>query len=442
MIRRIYLQHNFEKPYYKKGTESGYQIFAENFDNTVEDITSNVNTKVFSMDDNILLNTESRTMRFVKIGSGVVKFTFSNDQGTFSGQTEFISYETWFSDNYAEYLFTDFERDKLNQNKVYKCVMDTLMEYLDILYAYNEDLKVLKNFNQTRSKYLEILGNSMVFPKIDQLNENTVEEPIYETFYRELLNNLVELMSILGTKQAYDLFFNALGYDIKLEEFWFDSDGNLVEVSPYDYVVSEENPSGGLLSTFYRYTTEGIAMDEPPVQRPDPRQFADPNNDFDFNSKSKYTRPVIQVRQGYQDLVESPGSFTPQKRQIFRKYLELLRPQHIKYLEELLRSQLAEEFLPEVVESYNFSRLNVPGVEPENPDFFVPSLEDTIEVSGVKFPERFFLTPIISVADDLEFEILWDTEGMIWDQEEITGRKLNWDDTQFISEKITFNLIN
>ncbi len=103
---------------------------------------------------------------------------------------------------------------------------------------------------------------------------------------------------------------------------------------------------------------------------------------------------------------------------------------------------MAEEFLPEVVESYNFSRLNVPGVEPENPDFFVPSLEDTIEVSGVKFPERFFLTPIIVVADDLEFEILWDTEGMIWDQEEITGRKLNWDDTQFISEKITFNLIN
>lgn len=441
IIKRIYLEHDSETPYYKLGSNSDYKIFAELFDSEPLDITNDVNAQIFSMDDTVKIDSDENKINFVKSGSGVVKFTYSSEQGIFSNQVEFICYQTWFLDNYLDYLLSDFEREKLLQNPVYKCIMDTLMEYMDIIYAYNEDLKVLKNFNLTRSKFLENLGNSIGFPKIDQLNENTSEEPIYESFYRELLSNLIELMTIIGTKQAYDLFFNALGYDIKLEEFWFDSDGNLVEVSPYDYIVSDNNPTGALQSTFYRYTIDGLSIDEPPIPVPDPRQFADPNNDYNRNSKSNYVRPVIQVRQGYSDLVESPGSFTPQKRQIFRKYLELLRPQHIRYLEELFRSQLALEFIPEIQEAYSFSPLIIPGTDPEDPQFYSPILGDIIPVDSESIIERFFLTPIISLASNFNFEILWDTEGFIWDSEEITGRKLNWDDTQFISEKLTFNLI-
>ena len=424
MYSRIELVLENEYPYFniKEVSEISYTVFGVMNDGTKIDITDLCTVEVFDYNAQKLSN----SIRLIETGTCLIKAFYSDSTRDYADSKEIVIYESFLRDNYLTHMVSNFEKEKIESNIFLKTLLDTCMEYFDILYAFNEDLRVMRDFTKVKSKFLSELGKSMGFEFFDQESINTTLEKQSQNIYRELLSNLIELVYIRGTKTAYKLFFSVLGYDIKLEEFWFDSDGNLIEINPDDFLITPENPTGQRLSTFYRYDIFGSAIDEPPVERPDPRRFANPNNDYDRNSKSNYVRPIISVRKDLENStiisITDPGAFSAEKRRIINKFLEYLKPKHIQYLQELIKLPAFSETIGiEFLNEFSFSEL-ADRLDSDDPDVG-PWIDNIAEIIDNLF-EEFISTLGINLNDTLDIPYYWDgfikwDSGLRWDEKEI-----------------------
>lgn len=405
----IEIVHDSDFSTYKIGTNTDIFVNLVKVNGNKIDITNNVNTKIFALDDSIFFDDVTKNLLFKEEGSGILKAVYTNSFGeVFTAQVKFIAYDTFYRDNYIDHLVSTFEKGKLQKNVRLKVFMDTLMEIVDIFYAYNKDIQVISCFSDVKSEFLDILGQSVGFERIDYESVNTADEPTANKVYRELLANVFDLLNIRGTYLSYQLFFNALGYDIELQEFWYNENSELIEVNPYDDAAS----------TYYRYDTNGILLDSPPIPNPDPRQYANTNNVF-INNKSNYIRPILTSINT--QIAPSPGSFTSRKRQIIRQYLEYLRPVHIQYIQELVNASVNVESVDFIDEAMEFFATY---------DFFEVIVATEILWS---MSESFNASPGRPFNETLAFNKKWDT-GIKWDDDHI------WDDSNLFLE--TFAVAN
>jgi len=325
----------------------GYEVFSldpfyVSSQRASDEIYDNADDLVISQQDEIVVN-EPKAIRlyFKNPGTGIVKavYLYTDENGNkfnLTDQIEFLVYEKFFTENY-EYLWTDFEIDNLKKNPKLKVMMETMLEYLDIIFTYKFDMQYINDARYVKYKYLATLGRDLGFERIDFEDFDSAGEYVSSTLYREILTNLYDILSIRGTPLSYELLFNALGYDITIKEFWWDDVGNLIEINPYD----DE------LSTFYAYDTNGIPLDIPQVPRKDPRGKGGPNNLYNRNSKSNYIKvditPKIQS-----DYIPTLATFSKEKKMALRKYLEFLRPEHVNHLQQVLNGAITES--PEIAE--------------------------------------------------------------------------------------------
>lgn len=307
-----------------------------------EEIYDNIDDLVISEDNSIVVN-EPKVVRlyFKNPGTGIVKATYlytdeSGNRFTLVDELEFLCYEEFFKENY-KYLWTDFEIENLKKNPQLKIMIETMMEYLDILFTYKFDIQYMNDSRYVKYKYLATLGKDLGFERIDFEDFDNAGEYVSSTLYREILSNVFDILAIRGTPLSYELLFNALGYDLTIKEFWWDDGNNLIEVDPYN----DE------LSTFFAYDTKGIPLDTPQVPRKDPRAKASPNNLYNVNSKSNYIKIGItpKIESEY---IPTLASFSQEKKMALRKYLEFLRPQHIQHLQQVLSGAISE--VPEIAE--------------------------------------------------------------------------------------------
>lgn len=338
-------------------------------------ITNDLNLSVFSLDPNnfyIIPNSYDSSLKTIDViplkeGSGIIKVVYTYDNEKFFISKQFLCHSTFFKDNYLDYFFPQVDAENVKNNLFTKSIFDTLMEMLDILYAYNEDLKIISNFREGKSKFISMLAQNVGFERIDFTQENTKFEWSNNETFRELISNMFDLISVRGTRLTYELFFNALGYSTTLQEFWYDSDGNLIEIN-----TDDESQS-----TFYAYKTDGSLIDNPPYPRKDPRKnnnllnnnynnFGDyirvlnddgtisyrPKNNLTFtpkvnnfdvnvfkNNKSNYLR-VIFNNSINDNFFEDPQNFSIEKKLLIKKYLEFLRPSHIQYILESFQEDI------------------------------------------------------------------------------------------------------
>lgn len=429
-------------PYFVKDTSTEYTVLGIKPDGTTDDITNDSDLTIVSMDANISLDISENKIYFNKTGSGIVKVYLQENPEYLTDQVEFVVYETFFKDNYTKHLLSDFESQAVEKNTMLKAIMDTCMEYIDILSAFNSDTKLMNDPMRIKTKYLYELGKSMGFENFDNDVINTPLELQANNMYRELLTNLYDLLRKRGTKTAYKLFFGALGYDIDIDEFWWDNEGNLIEIHPEDFVITETNPFGSELSTFYAYDTTGNQIDTPAIPRPDPRNFSDPNNAYNRNNKSNYIRPVLSVRNELGDgiVVENPISFSPKKRAIIRKFLQYLKPIHIQYLQELIKIDLeSSDPFSEIIaipeEIFNYYDIQIFNLVPEEMSF---QIAEFIRFELDEFKES--EAKIINETMDVYFK--WDSTKIVngtkvprkWDQDR---ESIHWDLKDLIFEDFT-----
>lgn len=389
-------------------------VRAHYYDNTEVNITSDPELSIISLDDNFLIKTEKSTDGYfqavaIREGSGIIKATYvSSDLKKYYSSKQFICHNTFFKTNYLDYLFSSFNKSKIESNLYVKIIFDTLMEMLDILYAYNEDLKIINNFSNGKSKFLSLLAKNIGFDRIDFLDINTSKEQSSDLVFKDLLTNMFDLLSIRGTKLAYELFFGALGYKISIQEFWYDENGFLID-------INTEDPQN---STFYAYNTDGTFVDSPPVPRNDPRKNSGTSDSVLRNSKSNYIRVNIDNSIS-DDIADPPEFFSNEKKIIIKKYLEFLRPSHVQYITETTIGASFIDFPVEIVDSINFSKfLNYDSI-----------LNDT--VTG--FNEKFIIGNILDFLNEewstfikWDGEIVWDSDSFFWDLRKFLEDYIEW----------------
>jgi hypothetical protein len=330
----MYIQSNFkdELNYYELNTTKQLIVNLYHDNGDVVDCTEACLVELF--DSNITYNSETREFTFQGEGTAKVKvLLLDNATNTyFHEQIDVLIYDSFFRTNYLDSFFSEYDSKLIRANEKLKIIMDALMQYLDILYAYKKDIQNLTDARNVKSKYLSLLGQTFGFEKIDFTNENSANEASVEFLYREILVNLFDILNIRGTKLSYELFFNALGFDIKLEEFWFNSDGNLVQID----VV--EDDTGDVNSTYLTYDTSGAPVLIGPEINKDPRKYNTANNAYNIANKSNYVRPIITNKI---DNVGQLANFNIERKKIIKKYLEFLRPQHIQYLTTVITANLS-----------------------------------------------------------------------------------------------------
>ena len=331
----------------KNNEESEFNVFIQREPNgqLIEIPYNNINLQYSCLDNNILFITKNNKNYFygINIGSATLSFyyseTINNILYEYNTKEEVIVYDSFFKDNYL-FLLTDLDKKIFEKNILLKSIMNTCMEYFDILWVYQNDIKTLKDPLKTRWKFLENLGLSLGFGKISRDYDNKYKEKISDRLYRELLSNLFDLLQIRGTKLSYDMFFGALGYDIELLEFWNDGDGNLIEINPYN----EDN------STFYKYSLDGYLIGDELNVSDDPRKNWNKNNPTYIYNKSHFVKPILTRKVGLENYVEEAG-YTMQHRFLINKFLNFLKPEHIEYLEEAFRI-----FIPEQPDPYGINK--------------------------------------------------------------------------------------
>lgn len=343
-------------PYFEEGTQENITItLLENAADTGSNVTNTAsvmaldpynvsaipvrNNVIDQFGNNVLddfgvqVAVDGIALSFKNEGTGIVKAVYNFNGEWLVDEYEFVVYKNFFRANYKNHLIPKFEKNILDSNPARAVFFDTIMEYFDIAWAYRKDIEQNADPLFAKSKFLDNLGQSRGFQRIDYEREGTDLEEIAESTYRELLRNLVDLIEIAGTPLSYQLFFSALGFDIELQEFWWDADSNLIE-------VNTDDPSQ---STFFAYNSDGAPLDDPQVSRDDPRRFVSPSNPYNVNNKSNYVRPVISAKSGLSGTVGDPANFDSVTRRIIDSYLDFLRPQHVQYLTEVLVILLAEE---------------------------------------------------------------------------------------------------
>jgi hypothetical protein len=243
------------------------------------DITDSQYLSFYSLDDDNLFlfdknENQPFSVLFRKEGTGFIKAVYNDGVNQILIDTRnFICYSSFFKESYLNHLVGDFNKEKILASPKNKAVFDTFMEMLDILYAYNQDLKEISSFDNTKSNFLDILAQNVGFLRVDTLAKNTSDEDKDDYIFRELLKSMVDLLSIRGTKAAYELFFGAIGYNIRLNEFWYDQDGDLVEIDPYDE----------LNTTYIGYTVDGSLKNNITQKQNDPRKNVPKQERFIFH---------------------------------------------------------------------------------------------------------------------------------------------------------------
>jgi hypothetical protein len=433
-ILRIKLVHQKDFNNYLQNEEIDLSVIAETSDLGDVNITGNDSLNVFSLDqDNFYFipnsNNGTRVQFLPKAeGSGIIKAIYSYNGETFYTSKQFLCHKSFFKDNYLTYLVPTLDAQNIQSNQFLKSIFDTLMEMIDILYAYNEDLKIISNFKYGKSKFISLLAQNVGFERIDFTQFNTKYEFTNNETFREIISNIFDLLSVRGTRLAYELFFNALGYNITMQEFWYDKDGNLIEINP-------ENES---LSTFFAYGTGGELLDNPPLPRLDPRKYnpilSNDNNSFSspyvrvlnsdgtisfqknddiiinkksntitqnvfINNKSNYVRLILNNSIN-DDYFESPGDFSPEKRKIIKTYLEFLRPSHIQYITESLGKSFPDDFLDRIFEDFSIAEMQ------DFKDFLVDSIENIYYEDLI---DNFNVGSVKNIIEDFYYNKKWDT---------------------------------
>lgn len=330
----MYIQTNFknELNYYELNTTKQLVVTLYLDSGETADATDACLVELF--DSNVTYNSDTKEFTFQGEGTAKIKvLLLDNDTNTYlHEQIEVLIYDSFFRTNYLDSFFSEYDSKLIRANEKLKVIMDALMQYLDILYAYKKDIQSITDPRNVKSKYLGLLGQTFGFEKIDFTNENAANEASTEFLYREILVNLFDILNIRGTKLSYELFFNALGFDIKLEEFWFNNDGNLVQID----VI--EDDTGDVNSTYLTYDTSGAPVLTGPELNKDPRKNNTTNNAYNISNKSNYVRPIITNKI---DNVGQLASFSVDRKKIIKKYLEFLRPQHIQYLTTVITANLS-----------------------------------------------------------------------------------------------------
>ena len=151
-----------------------------------------------------------------------------------------------FFQNNWEYFVPDCDFSEMQKNDSLMAFMDAIMKEFDKLDNIMNDVKKFRSYRDIPYDYIVYLSQLMgIEPKDFMIMEDQKEN------FRTIVENIMDVYSIRGLPDSFELLFNFLGYNIKIEEYYFDR-RKYFDLSE----ANEETTSADMYSFKYYLTTK------------------------------------------------------------------------------------------------------------------------------------------------------------------------------------------
>jgi hypothetical protein len=137
--------------------------------------------------------------------------------------------------NYRNFL-PEYDYNVIQSEEKTRLLTEAFMHEYDRLCYTIDKIADVKDLNSIPTEYLEYLGQLIGYERKDQ-------QLLNNSSFRELLVNIIDIYKIKGTNYSFELFMNLLGFDITVQEFYFDKrygDPN-IGVNPYTTSVDKKS---------------------------------------------------------------------------------------------------------------------------------------------------------------------------------------------------------
>ena len=191
------------------------------------------NTVIFLVEENILRNNISSILKVGDVNRPNELLNETYKQILYS--YKYLSIKSFFAKNYQLFI-PDFDYQEILNNDKVKLLQEAFMVEFDKFTQIIDELYDIVDINKIPDKFLRYLGTLIGFERQDfQL--------ISDISFRELLKNMIEIYRIKGTNFSIELFINFLGFNVILNEYWFDKryyDNNIL-INPYTQATEKDS---------------------------------------------------------------------------------------------------------------------------------------------------------------------------------------------------------
>lgn len=156
---------------------------------------------------------------------------------------KYSTIKTFFLDNYGYYL-PDIEKIHIESKEKIKIFQEALMREFDRFADTIEEIANVIDIDKTPDEYLNYIAQSVGYEREDK-------KLLKDSSFRELIKNIIEIYKIKGTNYSFELFFNFLGFETELKEFWFDKRYGDSGISKNQYTgITDKNNSSFYLTPY------------------------------------------------------------------------------------------------------------------------------------------------------------------------------------------------
>jgi len=127
---------------------------------------------------------------------------------------KYSTIKTFFRSNYGKFL-PDYDFLQIESNEKVKIFFEAFMREFDRFASIIDNVYNIVDVNKIPTEYLNYMAQAIGYEREDS-------ELLTNASFRELIKNIIEIYRIKGTNYSFELFFNFLGFEAELKEFWFD----------------------------------------------------------------------------------------------------------------------------------------------------------------------------------------------------------------------------
>ncbi len=127
---------------------------------------------------------------------------------------KYSTVKNFFTENYKKFLPT-YDYHIISSQERSKLFIESFTKEFDRMASIIDNISNLSDVDTIPEEYLNYLAQIVGYQKESDIIFANIS-------FRELVKNMVDIYRIKGSNYSFELFFNLLGFDISIKEYWFD----------------------------------------------------------------------------------------------------------------------------------------------------------------------------------------------------------------------------
>ena len=128
--------------------------------------------------------------------------------------SKYAGVKNFFYGQYRKFL-PEYDYEQLVASKKERMFFEATMKELDRIDDVISSMSNAFDIDEIPYKYLEYIASLIGYESEDK-------DLVKDYVFRDLVKNMIEIYKIKGTNYSFELFLSFLGFDVEIQEYWFD----------------------------------------------------------------------------------------------------------------------------------------------------------------------------------------------------------------------------